>query len=235
METIELQPGPFQEPRDVQVRWRRSARARLVSLRIDARAAEVVITLPPRGSRKSGLALLTANARWVVGRLSALTPVLRFRDGATLPLGGVPYVIRHAPEARGGAWLAEDGAIVVAGDEAFLPRRVADFLRAEAKRRISESVSRHAPLLGRFPRAIRVKDTSSRWGSCSSDGNLAFSWRLVMAPPWVLDYVVAHELAHLAEMNHSDRFWAQVNKLTPHTDAAEAWLKKNGPALLRVG
>lgn len=231
---IDLQPGPLQDPRPCKVRWRRSARARLVSLKIDNRAAEVIVTLPPRGTRKAGLALLVANARWVLGRLAALAPVLRFRDGAVVPIGGVAHEIRHRPGARGGAWIA-DGALIVTGEESFLARRVADFLRAEAKRRIGDSAARHAPLLGRAPRLIRVKDTSSRWGSCTSDGTLAFSWRLVLAPPWVLDYVVAHELAHLVEMNHSDRFWAQVDRLTPHREAAEAWLKRHGPSLLRVG
>ena len=85
------------------------------------------------------------------------------------------------------------------------------------------------------PRAIRVKDTRSRWGSCAPDGTLAFSWRLVMAPVWVTDYVVAHEVAHLREMNHSGRFWALVEGLTPHRDAAVEWLRLEGPALLRVG
>jgi predicted metal-dependent hydrolase len=85
------------------------------------------------------------------------------------------------------------------------------------------------------PQAIRLKDTRSRWGSCAPDGTLAFSWRLVMAPDWVLDYVVAHEVAHLRELNHSSRFWAHVERLTPHRDAAVEWLRQHGPALLRVG
>jgi predicted metal-dependent hydrolase len=89
--------------------------------------------------------------------------------------------------------------------------------------------------LGVAIKAIRVKDTQSRWGSCAPDGTLAFSWRLVMAPDAVLDYVVAHEVAHLRELNHSPRFWAHVKALAPHRDEAEAWLREEGPGLLRVG
>ena len=93
----------------------------------------------------------------------------------------------------------------------------------------------HAAALQVKPRVIRLKDTRSRWGSCAPDGTLAFSWRLVMAPDWVLDYVVAHEVAHLRELNHSHRFWAHVERLTPNRDAAVEWLRAHGPALLRVG
>jgi predicted metal-dependent hydrolase len=180
------------------------------------------------------MALLTAHAAWVMERLAALTPHVALVPGARVPLGGIPHEIRHAPDGRGGAWL-EHGAIAVSGNPEFLPRRVADFLRAEARRRITTLAAGHAARLGVKFKAIRLKDTRSRWGSCAPDGTLAFSWRLVMAPDWVLDYVVAHEVAHLREMNHSDRFWAQVALLTPHRDAAVAWLRDHGPALLRVG
>jgi predicted metal-dependent hydrolase len=225
-----------------QIRWRRSSRARRVSLRIDARAGEVVVTLPPRAARRAGMALLDTHAAWVRERLAALSPHIPFAPGVEVPLGGVPHVVRrspggHGPEGRAGAgaaWL-EPGAIVVPGPEAALPRRVAAFLRAEAQRRTGTLVAGHAKALGVRPRAIRLKDTRSRWGSCAPDGTLAFSWRLVMAPDWVLDYVVAHEVAHLKELNHSPRFWAHVARLTPHRDAAVAWLKANGPGLLRVG
>ena len=233
-ETVTLRPGVLGAPVECPVVWRRSARARRVSLRIDPRAALVVVTLPTRSSRRAGMALLTTHAAWVMQRLAGLAPVVQLAPGTEVPIGGRPHVIRHDPRARGGAWL-EPGAIVVTGAEEFLPRRVADFLRAEAKRRITALAALHAEALEVKPRAIRMKDTNSRWGSCAPDGILAFSWRLVMAPDWVLDYVVAHEVAHLREMNHSARFWAHVEKRTPHKDAAVEWLREHGPALLRVG
>ncbi len=225
-------------PGETQVRWRRSARARRVTLRIDARSASVVVTLPPRAARRQGIALLSVHAAWVAERLAALAPHLPLAPGAEVPLGGAPHVVRYAPgqpaPAGAPAWL-EPGAIVVAGAEATVAKRVAEFLKAEARRRIAVLSRGHAAALGVKVRGVRLKDTRSRWGSCAPDGTLAFSWRLVMAPDWVLDYVVAHEVAHLKELNHSDRFWALVAGLTPHRDAAVAWLKAHGPGLLRIG
>ncbi len=221
-------------PRAIPVRWRASARAKRVSLRICPREAEVVVTLPHLSGRRAGIALIREHADWVIDKLSRLSPPLDFAPGAALPLGGVAHVIRHEPYRRGGPFL-DGAALVVTGARAALPRRVADFLRAEAQLRIARLAHPHAAALGVMPRAIRVKDTRSRWGSCAPDGTLAFSWRLVMAPEWVADYVVAHEVAHMRELNHSPRFWALLDGLTPHREAAVAWLRAEGPALLRVG
>jgi predicted metal-dependent hydrolase len=130
---------------------------------------------------------------------------------------------------------AEGGEIVVGGSAEFLPRRVADFYRAEARRALSALALHKAEAAALRPRRVSVKDTSSRWGSCAADRSLAFSWRLVMAPPFVQDYVAAHEVAHLRHMNHGPRFWALVAQLTPHSASAMAWLKREGPGLLRIG
>ncbi|WP_426959237.1 M48 family metallopeptidase [Muricoccus radiodurans] len=233
-ESIPLRAHPLALPTPTPVRWNRSARARRVSLRIDPRAGEVIVTLPLRSGRKAGMSLLTTHAAWVKERLDSLSPNVPLAEGQRIPIGGVPHAIRHDPNARGPAILWS-GEIVVAGDVAFLARRTLDFLKAEAKRRITVLVAGHAAALGVRAKRIILKDTRSRWGSCAPDGTLAFSWRLVMAPDWVLDYVVAHEVAHLRELNHSDRFWAQVSRLTPHREAAQDWLRRNGPTLLRVG
>jgi predicted metal-dependent hydrolase len=157
-----------------------------------------------------------------------------FAAGAVVPLHGVDHVIRHVPDRVGGVWIAA-GEICVSGGAEFISRRVADFFRAEARRSLSALVMAKAPPAGLQPRRVSVKDTHTRWGSCASDRSLAFSWRLVMAPGFVQDYVAAHEVAHLRHMNHGPRFWALVAELTPHTAAAVAWLKRHGPRLLRVG
>ena len=218
------------------VQWRRSARARRVSLRIDPRDGAVVVTLPPRAGRPAGMALLMDHADWVARRLAALPGAVPFEEGALVPVEGVEHRIRHmAPGGRRGtAWL-EDGELRVAGDPAFLERRVADFLRAEARRRLAVLVAEKVALSGLRPSRVTVKDTRTRWGSCATSRALAFSWRLVMAPHFVQDYVVAHEIAHLQHMNHGPRFWALVDTLTPHTGAAVPWLRDEGPRLMRVG
>jgi predicted metal-dependent hydrolase len=157
-----------------------------------------------------------------------------FEDGALVPLLGRPHAIRHRPGAVGGVWLEGD-ELHVSGDPAFLSRRVTAWLRAHAKAEIGPRAAEHAARIERRVTRISIKDPRSRWASCAPDGTLAFSWRLVLAPSWVLDYVVAHEVAHLAEMNHGPRFWAAVSRLTPHTEAAKAWLAAHGPRLLRYG
>jgi hypothetical protein len=172
-----------------------------------------------RAPRAAGLALLRAHSDWVAERLAALPAHVRLAEGALVPLHGTPTPIHHLPQARGGAWL-EGGAILVTGQAEHLPRRVRDFLRSEAQRSFGQLAHHKAAQAGLRPSRVAIKDTRSRWGSCSPDGVLMFSWRLVMAPPWVQDYVAAHEVAHLRHMNHGPRFWALVTELTPHTDEA---------------
>ncbi|MGI3776021.1 MAG: M48 family metallopeptidase [Janthinobacterium lividum] len=218
----------------VPVVWRRSARARRASLRIDARAGAVVLTLPARAARSTGTALLSDHAAWIADRLAALPPPLAFENGATLPIGDTPHRIRHVPAGRGGAWL-EGGELLVSGGAEFLSRRVATFLRAEARRRFAAMALEAGREAGLRPRRVVVKDTRTRWGSCTADGTVMLSWRLLLAPEAVQHYVVAHEVAHLRHMNHGERFWALVHALTPHRAAAEAWLRTRGAGLQRVG
>jgi hypothetical protein len=218
----------------VWIEWRRSARARRVSLRIAPQTGSVIVTLPMRAARGAGMALLMSHAHWVSDRLAALPEALPIADGAAIPLADTPHVIRHRPDLRGGAWIA-DGEIHVAGDAGFLRRRVLDLLRKEARTRLTARALAKAAEIAARPSRVTVKDTRTRWGSCAPDGGLAFSWRLVMAPEFVQDYVVAHEVAHLRHMNHGARFWALVARLTPHTSAANLWLRDHGARLLRVG
>ncbi len=225
------------EPQGVQcpVRWNRSSRARHVSLRIDPRAGAVVVTLPPRTARRAGMALLDTHATWVRESLAALAPPTPLAIGASVPVGGLPHRVRAARRTtRQDAWI-EKAAINVPGPPEEAAPRILALLRTEARRRIEAVATRHAAVLGVRIAGLRLKDTRSRWGSCAPDGTLAFSWRLVMVPDWVLDYVVAHEVAHLLELNHSPRFWEHVARLSDHRAAAVAWLRAQGPFLLRVG
>ena len=113
-------------------------------------------------------------------------------------------------------------------------RRIADLLKKDAKAMIEPMALEMAAQTGKRVKAIRFKDTSSRWGSCSSDGTLAFSWRIMMAPRKVVAYLVAHEVAHLTEMNHGPRFWALCRELCPDTAECRAWLKRNGSKLQAI-
>lgn len=227
-ELLRLPGGP------APVRWRRSRQARRISLRIDPADGAVVVTLPLRAGRQAAIGLLHDNAAWIAARLAALPLHRPFADGASVPIDGEMHRIRHVPAGRAGVQRVER-ALHVSGDAAFLPRRVGDFLRAQARHRFTELATSKAQHAGLRPRRIAVKDTRTRWGSCTAGGDLAFCWRLIMAPHFVQDYVAAHEVAHLRHMNHGSRFWALVATMTPHTDAAMQWLRDEGPALLRVG
>ncbi|HYM01621.1 MAG TPA: SprT family zinc-dependent metalloprotease, partial [Stellaceae bacterium] len=149
---------------------------------------------------------------------------------------GVLHRIRHVARSgeRGPVWI-EGREIRVSGDEEHIARRVRDFLRERAREELGRRARRLAAQVDRKIGRITVRDTTTRWGSCSANGNLAFSWRLVMAPEAVLHYVVAHEAAHLVEMNHGPRFWKLVERLVPNFERQRDWLNNNRAWLLRIG
>jgi hypothetical protein len=221
------------------VRVRTSARASRYTLKIMTATGEAVLTMPPRGSWSTALDFAHRHGGWLAQRYRRMPARTLFAPGAEVPIRGVPHRIVHRPEARGGAWLEPAAAggpvLVVTGAPDFLDRRVHDFLKKEARRAIEASVARHAARLGVTISRITVRDTVSRWGSCSATGALSFSWRLILAPPFVLDYLCAHEVAHRREMNHSARYWRVVAFLDPAYGQAEAWLKRHGAALHRIG
>lgn len=225
---VELQGRP------VALDLRHDRRARRISLRIDAAGAACVVTLPQRAAAAEGIALAKKEARWILRRLDALPPAVAFADGAILPLLGIEHRVRHCPEARGGVW-REAGEVRVAGRPEHLARRLVDWLRSEARRALSERAEAKARLLGARAGRVSVRDTRSRWGSCSPAGALSFSWRLILAPEAVLDYVVAHEVAHLRYKGHGPRFWQLVERLTGDVAGARAWLRRNGDSLFRYG
>lgn len=222
--------------RDLPVCVKRSARARRLILRLDAATGSPVLTLPARTPLAHGDAFLRKNTGWLEARLERQAAGISFADGAVFPLRGSPCVIVHQG-GRGLVRLEDNGAprLMVPGEADHLPRRVTDWLKREARGEFEAAVARHAAAVGRTPRAIRIGDPKSRWGSCSSTGALTFSWRMILAPPYVLDYLAAHEVAHLREMNHGPRFWALVAQLNPDYRQAQAWLKANGAALHAVG
>lgn len=213
-------------------------RARRLTLRIDAGGRGLRVTVPPGIPAREVDGFLARHEGWLEARLAKVPDQPVVRPGVKLPLRGVPHLIVHEPDRRGTVTVGEHGgqpALIVHGDRRHLPRRLADFLKREAKRDIEALVEKHAGAVGRRARAVRFKDTSSRWGSCTADGTLSFSWRIMMAPRPVIDYLVAHEVAHLKEMNHGPRFWKLCRELCPRTDEAKTWLKKNGGALQAIG
>jgi predicted metal-dependent hydrolase len=221
------------------VRLSRHRRARRYTLRIHAATREVVLTMPPRGSVKEAKAFAERHGGWIAARLGRLPEAVPFDHGTTVPLRNVPHRIVHRPGVRGTAWREIDARgnrlICVAGEAPHVARRVSDFLKREARRDLEVASRRYAEELGVKVKRIAVRDQSSRWGSCSTGGVLSYSWRLILAPPFVLDYLAAHEVAHLIEMNHSRRFWRLLERLCPNMQRAKAWLEAHGTDLHRYG
>ena len=212
-------------------------RARRLTLRIDTGGRGLRITIPPGLARREVDRFLNNHQDWLEQRLKVIPRRPRVRPGIKLPLRGVPHLIIHEPSARGTVRVVRDEAgplLVVHGERPHLPRRVADFLKREAKRRIEVLVEKHTTSIGKRAKAIRYRDTTSRWGSCTADGTLSFSWRIMMAPPAVINYLVAHEVAHLKQMNHGPKFWKLCQELCPDTEECRAWLKRNGGALQAI-
>ena len=220
--------------RSVPLTMRTSPRARRLTLRIDPAEDAVELVLPRGVTMREGLRFAAGKSGWILTRLTARPPRVPFAAGAVLPYLGIDHVIRHRPDARGVVW-RDGGELHVAGREAHLPRRVGDWLKSEARRELSRRASAKAAVIGRRIRRIGLRDPKTRWGSCAPSGVLSFSWRLVLAPEPVLDYVVAHEVAHLVEPNHGPRFWRLVGQLTPDVDGPRAWLRRHGHRLLRYG
>ncbi len=220
--------------REVALCIRHHPRARRMTLRIDPVGGGAVVTLPASTPADEGMAMVRRKAGWLIDRLEALPPRSVLADGATVPLLGAELTVRHRPETRG-VVRRVGNELIVTGRPEHLPRRLTDWLKAEARREVAARARVKADTLGRPVGRVTVRDTRTRWGSCSANGNLSFCWRLVLAPPFVVDYVVAHEVAHLAVRDHSPRFWKTVATLTGEAERARAWLNRHGEALHRFG
>jgi predicted metal-dependent hydrolase len=220
------------------VTLRRHRQARRYTLRVHAATRSIILTMPPRGSIRDAKAFAERSGAWIAARLQRLPHALPFEDGLELPLRGVSHRIVHRPGARGTVWTeaGQNGPLIcIAGGRPHLSRRVRDFLKQQAKRDLDAASRRYADALGVRIKRITVRDQTSRWGSCTAAGVLSYSWRLILAPPHVLDYLAAHEVAHLIEMNHSARFWRVVARICPDYERAKRWLNAHGNALHRYG
>jgi len=212
-----------------------SSRARRIALRVDAAERKVELVLPPGVPTSQGLRFLAAKRGWIAARLAALPQPVPFAEGVIVPVLGIPHRIRREDAAAAPPVAMRNGEIRVGGDPVHVERRVRDHLVAMARSEFARRARPLAARIGRKVTRVNVRDTKSRWGSCSGQGNLSFSWRLIFAPEWVIDYVVAHEVAHLAEMNHGPRFWRLVESLSSESTAARIWLKRHRSRLFSYG
>jgi predicted metal-dependent hydrolase len=233
---------PEQRLEDIsaQVHVRRHPGARRLTLRVSRTSRAVIVTIPVQCDLDEAGTFLNRHIDWVRERLDSLPDPVPFRSGVAMPLRGEPHkvVFTNCTRSRVVSVATVDGhrpEIRVPGSLETAPRRLRDWLFDQARRDLDRRVAFHARNLTLKARRIAVRDQTSRWGSCSTTGVLSFSWRLILAPPHVLDYVAAHEVAHLAEMNHGPRFWALVKKALPDFETAKQWLFIYGLDLHRYG
>jgi predicted metal-dependent hydrolase len=221
------------------VRLRRHRRARRYTLRIHPSDREAILTMPPRGTIADAKDFAQRHGAWIAARLGRLPKAAPFHPGTLVPLRGIAHKIVHRAGVRGTVWTetrdSGERIICVAGEIEHIDRRVHDFLKREARKDLQKASQHYAETLGVKVKRLSIRDQSSRWGSCTSAGSLSFSWRLILAPPYVLDYLAAHEVAHLVEMNHSLRFWKVVGKVCNHVERAKTWLDTSGNDLHRYG
>lgn len=223
------------EGRTFTVELRRRPGARRMTLRVSGITGAAALTVSPHIPFDAARRFAEAHGGWIAARVAKVPARMAFGPESVVPLRGRAHRIHHAI-GRGVTRATADPdapVITVYGDAAGVPGRVRRFLVAEAGRDLKVAVGRYTAALGRPARKLTIRDTRSRWGSCSSAGALSFSWRLILAPPFVLDYLAAHEVAHLQELNHSERFWRILRELCPATDEAERWLKRHGGELHR--
>ncbi|MDF1719159.1 MAG: SprT family zinc-dependent metalloprotease [Minwuia sp.] len=212
----------------------RNARSRRLRLRLDRREGYPVLTLPRGVSERTGLAFVQENLAWIRERQAARPTPIPFAPGTTIPVGDHDLLITRSADRRGTTRQVGD-TLLVGGEIAHINRRVSDWLRAEARRQLTSRAHHHADRIGARIARVRVADQQSRWGSCSGRGVLSFNWRLILAPSYVLDYVAAHEVAHLQEMNHGPRFHAVLATLLEDPRRGDQWLTRHGPELRRYG
>ncbi|WP_269584768.1 M48 family metallopeptidase [Roseibium sp. Sym1] len=232
---IEIDDGT----RAVRIRLKANPRAQRYLLRLPADRSGPVLTVPRGGNLARAEHFARQHIDWLLERLQDRPEHVPFSPGDLVPLRGDDHVIVPTGKLRGlvSAGETEDGypALLVPGAEDHIPRKVTSWLKEQARADITRQAGLHAAAIGRKIAAISIRDTRSRWGSCASNGRLSFSWRLILAPPEILDYVAAHEVAHLKEMNHSARFWRLCEHLAPQTPGARIWLKENGQRLHGYG
>ncbi|MGE0660168.1 MAG: M48 family metallopeptidase [Reyranellaceae bacterium] len=222
--------------RDIAIALRRSARARRISLRVSPRSGALELVLPARASLAAGLRFAATQARWIERHAARLIEPCRLQPGIVLPLAGIDHEVTHDPAARGVRHDVGTRNLLVGGDPLHAPRRLRDFLARQARQAVTPLAHEKAARIGRRIARLSIRDSRTRWGSCSSGGGLSFTWRLALTPPSVVDYLAAHEVAHLEEMNHGPRFWRLCASLAEHDlDQTRAWLRQNGGRILSFG
>lgn len=201
-----------------------------LTLRIDSKKRKAILTMPYLCSKKKAYEFIASKQEWIEKHLADLPKTKDFEDKETISLFGKPIQICHLPNSLKSAY-TENNTLYIGGDIAFLHRRVKDFIKKEAKKNFLKISRELATQINCKIENVQIKDTKSRWGSCSSLNNINYSWRIALAPDYVINYLMAHEVSHLKHKDHSYRFWRCVKELYPDATKGKNWLKTNGKSL----
>lgn len=208
-----------------------SARAKRLSLRIDEKQHIPVLTIPKRCSHNKIKEFLDTNHDWVVNMMARLPIATKFMNNEKFYFVGHEYTIEHNEKNRVTEFVGD--VLKVSGDIEFLHRRVVDYLKSQILKIISEMTIEKAALIGKKVKSVTIKDTRSRWGSCTTSGHINYNWRICLAPPEVINYLVCHEVSHLKHPDHSLGFWNCVAELCPEYKETRRWLKTHGKSLYK--
>ncbi len=216
---------------------KRSTRAKRVALRLDPVERVINLVVPKKMSLKKAYIFASAHEDWVIKTLENLAPPIAFADGAVIPVFGDSILINieHNSELKRTTIKQSDDILLVKTYMDDPTNRITAHLKKLAHKGLADMASEKAAIIGKHISSISVRDTKSRWGSCSQDGKISFSWRLIFAPYNAIDYVVAHEVAHLMYMDHSKEFWAQCRELSTNFVEGKYWMKNHGNELMRYG
>lgn len=203
-----------------------------IRLRFD-KSGNLLLTAPWHCPQKKAVAFAQQNLEWIQKQMEQRVLPRKFQKNEVVSLLGKEYQICYNPQHKGGVQICDD-KLLIGGDEAFLHRRIIDFAKKIFDAYTRQKAFELAAILNEKPHKITLRNTSSRWGSCSSRKDLNFCWKLVFAPLFVVDYIIAHEVSHLKEMNHSPAFWATVALLNVEQANAQIWLRKNGKTIQAI-
>lgn len=205
----------------------KSALTKRLTLRIDEKTRIPVLTVPVRCSLRRAVGFVEEHRDWITNMLARVPLAKAFENNDIIYILGKTYQIIHQPDSRGGVFIEND-KLIVSGNKEFLHRRVTDFLKKTAHDKFLVASKAQAAKLNCTIHNVVIKDTKSRWGSCSNKNNINYNWRVIMAPQHVFDYLVCHEVSHLLHQDHSAAFWNCVASLCPSYKEGRAWLKTKG-------
>lgn len=223
----------LRDGREIPLIVKRSSRTRRLKLRLDRGGKAILITSPMAFGEKRAILFANQSIDWIETQMAKAPKGVRFENGAIFSINGTATRLQIAPPRTRPA--AQEGVLFIPSAPINFESKAKIILKRLAHDAAQNHLDKLLPLLARKPSKLRITDTKSRWGSCSHDGVISLCWRLILAPPEVFEYVIAHELAHLKEMNHSALFWAEVKRICPEYKLHYKWLRANGAALHMVG